>query len=163
KAANARRITMGLGLRQFTFSPDGRKLLAVKAKSQSQLWSFPTNLECLTARNAGRPLLANGFMDETPCPTPDGLALLVTSHRRGMQDIWRLTIGAANPKRLTNGSGNMYAPIVTPDGQWIAFNLLNQQGSYIHVMRPDGSDVHLLAPLLREKFSSAISRAWSPD
>jgi Tol biopolymer transport system component len=163
KKANAKRITSGLGIGEFTFGPDGRKLLAVKAKSQSQLWSFPTNLECLTARDAGRPLLANGFFDSTPCPTPDGLALLFTSNRRGNEDIWRLSFGAANPKRLTTGSGNARSPKVAPDGQWIAFSLLNEQGNYIHLMRPDGSNVHLLAPWLREEFTYVGVDNWSPD
>jgi Tol biopolymer transport system component len=78
-------------------------------------------------------------------------------------DIWKLRIGAANPVRLTNGAGNATCPKVAPDGQWIAFGLLDERGQYVYVMGPDGSNVHLLEPRLREKYTYAQAWDWSPD
>jgi Tol biopolymer transport system component len=163
KSTNARRLTSGLGISDFTIAPNGRKLLAVKAKSQSQLWSFPMSLKHLSDRTVGRPLLASGFNDCCPCATPDGLAVLFASNRRGNMDIWKLRFGEANPVRLTNGAGNANHPKVTPDGQWIAFGLLDESGQYAYVMSPDGSNVHLLEPRLREKYTYAVADDWSPD
>jgi serine/threonine protein kinase/Tol biopolymer transport system component len=163
KAGNSRRLTAGLGLSEFTLAPDGRKLLAVKAKSQSQLWTFAANLERLTDRTVGRSLLVSGSSDDTPFVTADGLAVLFTSSRRGNSDIWKISIGSGNPERLTFGPGNSYHPRAAPDGRWIALNLLNEQGWYVHVMDPGGSNVHLLAPWLREKFRFVLGWSWSRD
>jgi serine/threonine protein kinase/Tol biopolymer transport system component len=163
KSTNARRLTAGLGLSEFTLAPDGRRLLAVKDKSQSHLWTFPANLERLTDRTVGRPLFVSSSSETSPFATPDGLAVLFNSDRRGNSDIWRLPLGAANPERLTFGPGSCEHPIIAPDGKWIAFHHLDEHGRYVYLMRPDGRNVHLLAPRLREEFRSAQSWSWSGD
>src|SRR5262249_22992650 len=79
----ARRLTSALGLDEFAAGPGGRKFVAVRAKSQSRLWLFPTEPERLTDLTAGRSLTSEGFIDFGPSWTPDGRGILFASNRRG--------------------------------------------------------------------------------
>src|SRR5262249_51629757 len=72
KVGDARRLTSGQGITNFTFAPDGRRLIAVKSKSQARLWSFPTEGEQFTDLQSGKPLTAGGFTDAYPCWSADG-------------------------------------------------------------------------------------------
>jgi Tol biopolymer transport system component len=162
RAGKARRLTSALDITDFTFSPDGRKLLAVKNKSQSRLWAFPTAAARLTDLGAGRPLTTSGFLDAYPSWTHDGKALLFSSNRRGVSDLWKLTPGAT-ATRLTASPGNKEHARLSPDGRWIVFTLVNEQGEYLHAVRPDGSDLHPLAPGLTTRFTTAYHADWAPD
>jgi Tol biopolymer transport system component len=162
RAGRARRLTSALDLTDFTFSPDGGKVLTVKCKSQSRLWAFPTAAERLTELTAGRPLTSSGFHDVFPSWTSDGKALLFSSNRRGVSDLWRLTPGA-NATRLTASPGNKEHACLSPDGRWVVFTLVNEQGEYLYAVRPDGSDLHPLDPHLAERFTGAFHADWSPD
>src|SRR5439155_22777423 len=57
----ARRMTSGLGLAEYTFHPDGRKLIAAKQQNQSRVWSFPLTDQPLTDLKSGLPLTSSGF------------------------------------------------------------------------------------------------------
>jgi Tol biopolymer transport system component len=163
KAGKARRLTSALGVSEFTLGPDGRKLLAVKAKNQSRLWSFSMKPKRLTDLAAGKPLTAGDFYDWSPSLMPGGRSILFASNRRGTDDIWKLRLGSAHPVRLTTGPGRKYQPRMSPDGRWIVLGLIDERGGYLHLMRPDGSDLHLLEPKLAEKFSTVYNADWSPD
>jgi Tol biopolymer transport system component len=163
RSGKARRLTSALDLREYALSPDGRKLLAVKAKHQSKLWSFAATLERIRDLSAGQALTTGGFSDSTPCWMPDGKALLFMSNRRGSEDIWKLTLGTTNPVRLTRGPGSARMPEISPDGQWIALRVTNEKGTYVCVMRPDGSDLHPLVPQITEKFTYSALPGWSRD
>lgn len=163
RAGKARRLTAALGLREFALSANGRSLLAVKAKSQSRLWTFPTKAEPLTDLSAGKPLTSGGFTDSGPRLTPDEKAVVFSSNRRGSNDIWKLTLGETHPVRLTTGTGDRLIPRVSPDGRWIAFDIVDDSGRYPYIMRADGTDVHPLDSRLRERFRLASVEDWSPD
>jgi Tol biopolymer transport system component len=163
KSTNARQLTSGHHFAEFTVAPDGRRFLAVKSKRTRQLWVFPANLEILTDRAAGRPLLRAGFNGGCPRATPDGLALVFTSDAWGKNDICRLPFGAIDPERLTTGPGNKYFARVAPEGRWIAFSLLNEQGEYVYVMSSDGSNVHPLSAEQFELYTMTRPQDWSPD
>jgi serine/threonine protein kinase len=165
RTAPARRLTSALDLSDYSFSPDGRKLIIARGKSQSRLWSFASNLEHITELGLGRPLTSEGFLDMRPRWTKDGTALYFSSNRRGGTDVWRLTLGEAgrgisNP--LTAGPGKKIQASLSPDGRWIVVNLVDAKGQYLYLMRSDGSDLHLLEPKLAEKFSAAYAADWSP-
>jgi Tol biopolymer transport system component len=72
-------------------------------------------------------------------------------------------LGTTNPVRLTQGPGIARRPKISPDGQWLAFNLATEKGLYACVMRPDGSDPHPLVPQITEKFTVSEVATWSPD
>src|SRR5262245_46297115 len=79
RAGKAQRLTAAQDLIDFSLNPDGRKLLAVKSKSQSRLWAFPTASARLTDLSAGKPLTTGGFLDAYPSWTSDGKTLLFRS------------------------------------------------------------------------------------
>jgi Tol biopolymer transport system component len=112
---------------------------------------------------AGRPLTTAGFTDWGPRWTPEGNAVLFASDRRGNSDVWKITPGSANPAQLTTGLGQKGHACLSPDHHWIAFTVTNDQGEQLHVMRPDGTDVHLLYPRLLERFTGSYQPDWSPD
>src|SRR5581483_865159 len=66
-----RRLTSGLGLAEYTFHPDGHKLIATKQKYQAQLWSFPLTDQPLTDWKAGKQLTSAGFEDYSVAALPD--------------------------------------------------------------------------------------------
>lgn len=71
----------------------------------------------------------------------DGRHLLIHAGPEGDKNIFLVDVDAETAVQLTNG-GNNAASSFSPDGQWIAFNSLRNNGQAdIFIMRPDGSDV----------------------
>ena len=164
RAGKARRLTAAQDLIDFSLHPEGRKLLAVKSKSQSRLWVFPTASARLTDLSAGKPLTTGGFLDAYPSWMPDGKALLFSSNRRGVTDVWKLIPGpGATPTRLTTSRDNKEHARLSPDGRWVVFTLVGEQGEYLYAVRHDGSDLHSLVPRQTERFTTAYHADWAPD
>jgi Tol biopolymer transport system component len=164
RAGKARRLTAAQDLIDFSLNPEGRKLLAVKSKSQSRLWAFPTASARLTDLSAGKPLTTGGFLDAYPSWTPDGKALLFSSNRRGVTDVWKLIPGpGATLTRLTTSRGNKEHARLSPDGRWVVFTLVGEQGEHLYAVRHDGSALHPLVPRQTERFTTAYHADWAPD
>lgn len=73
--------------------------------------------------------------------SPDGKYLLIYAGPPGDKNIFLVNVLEETAAQLTNG-GNNAASSFSPDGQWIAFNSLRNNGQAdIFIMRPDGSDV----------------------
>jgi Tol biopolymer transport system component len=81
-----------------------------------------------------------------------------------VRDLWKLALTpGARPKQLTRGPGNKEHARLSPDGRWVVFTLVNDQGEYLHAVRPDGSDLHPLRPGLAAEFTTAYHADWVPD
>ncbi len=65
--------------------------------------------------------------------------------------------------RLTQAPGAEQRPRISPGREWIAFDLVSKQGQFVHVMRADGSDIHILMPELSEQFAGVCCTDWHPD
>jgi TolB protein len=73
--------------------------------------------------------------------SPDGKQLLIYAGPVGDRNIFLINVLEETAVQLTNG-GNNAASSFSPDGQWIAFNSLRNNGQAdIFIMRPDGTDV----------------------
>jgi TolB protein len=73
--------------------------------------------------------------------SPDGKYLLIYAGPPGDKNIFLVNVQQETAAQLTNG-GNNAASSFSPDGQWIAFNSLRNNGQAdIFIMRPDGTDV----------------------
>jgi Tol biopolymer transport system component len=156
-------LTSGQHFVDFTFAPNGRKLIAVRSKSKANLWSFPTTqTEPYHDLLKGKRLTESEFTDAYPSWSADGKLLLFSSNRRGPSDLW--TLGPASALgRLTNSPGNKEHPCLSPKGNWIAFTHVDEKGEFLHVMRNDASGDHLLDPRLQEQYRAAYHADWSPD
>jgi Tol biopolymer transport system component len=163
KAGEARRLTQALDAGEFALSPDGRKVLATRGKTRFKIWSGPTTVERHSDLASGSQLIAGDFYYGYPHLTADGKTLLFSSGQQGNTEIWKLTIGAPRPVRLTSGPGLKDSASLSPNGNWVALTVINELGEYVHLMHPDGSDLHPLRPDLREKFSTVYWADWSPD
>jgi serine/threonine protein kinase len=156
-------LTSGQHFVDFTFAPNGRKLIAVRSKSKANLWSFPIQTEPHHDLLKGKRLTESEFTDAYPSWSADGKLLLFSSNRRGPSDLWTLVPGTALPGRLTNSPGNKEHPCLSPKGNWIAFTRVDEKGEFLHVMSNDGSGDHLLDPRLRERYAAVYHADWSPD
>jgi len=163
KADKARRLTQALDAGEFTLSPNGRKILATRGKNPWKLWSGTTQVDRHTDLAAGSQLIAGDFFYGSPRWTPNGKSLLLSSNQRGNVEIWKLDVGAARPVRLTTGPGNKVDATLSRDGSWIALTVIDEQGEYVHLMRPDGTDLRPLRPDLSERFTTVYGADWSPD
>jgi serine/threonine protein kinase/Tol biopolymer transport system component len=162
-------LTSALDLSDYSFSPDERKLVVAKGKSQCRLWSFPTDRDRLTDLALGRPLTSVGFMDVRPSWFQDGESIFFSSNRRGSIDLWKVTPGAAEapdriptPVRVTRGSGKKIQASLSPDKRWIVVNIVDEKGEYLYLMHQDATELHLLDPHLAEKYGTAYAADWSP-
>ena len=89
--------------------------------------------------------------------------MVFQSNRRGSLDIWSKPSPSGALTRLTDAPGAEQRPRPSPDGQWIAFDVIDSSGEYVHVMRRDGSGIRILDEAWRKQFSMTCCAAWSPD
>ena len=99
----------------------------------------------------------------TPWPTPDPLAtggsVIFSMRRDGNSDIYVLTIGRAEPVRLTNNPADDIDPAWSPDGQRIAFSSKRDGNWELYTL-------NLQSGVLRRVTNSMAydsSPRWSPD
>ena len=159
KEAEPVRITSGLDATAFAVSGDGRSMLAVKEKSTSTIWTFPSAPKRIDQLSQGTPVTTGDFRDGRPRWSADDREVFLESNRRGSVNIWKAGAAGGAPVRLTTGVGLEMRPRPSTDGRWVAFD---HDGNWTWLMRPDGSGVHAPADW-EARFSNVCCSAWSPD
>jgi Tol biopolymer transport system component len=112
-------------------------------------------------------LTDNALNDWGPAWSPDGRQIAYVSSRDGNDEIYVMSVDAANcpalacdktPERLTYNSTMDSAPAWSPDGRYIAFQSERDGHSEIYLMRSDGSNLQRLT------FGKADNRfpVWGP-
>ena len=157
-----RRVTSGLALTEYTFNPDGHKLIATRQKNHSQLWSFPLSDGPLTDLKAGKQLTSGGFEDQSVAMLPDG-GLVFQSTRRGKVDIWRTSVDGSAPLRLTKRKEETNYPKPHPSRHWIAMVLVADNERQPWIMRADGGSAQQLFDALPADVSEVYLEGWAPD
>ncbi len=121
------------------WSPDGKTIAF--AMSTTQLFEY--DLFLIQADGSQPPRQLNtGLLGITGSLdwSPDGKSLLISAGPPGDKDIFRLDLAANIITRLTYG-GNNNSPSFSPDGNWVAYNSLRNDGQAdIYIIRADGSD-----------------------
>jgi len=153
------RLTSGLDASAFTVSADGRRMLAVKEKSTTTIWSFPTKVARVDSVAIGSPLTTGDVRDNRPRWSSDEKDIFFESTRKGSLDVWKMQASGGVPSRLTTGGGVEHRPRPSPDGQWVAFD---NDGNMVWLMRPDGTGAHA-ATDWRSRYILACCAGWSPD
>lgn len=117
-------------------SPDG-SLLVISDQSQgdrqSRIYTLPIagGTPKLVTPNA--PSYWHGW-------SPDGKTLAYCAQRNGDFDIYTISVGGGEEKRLTTAKGLDDGPEYSPDGKFIYFNSERTGRMQIWRMRPDGSE-----------------------
>jgi gamma-glutamyltranspeptidase len=93
-------------------------------------------------------LTSGSPVDREPAWMPDGTAIVFTSDRSGVSDLWRVGVGAAGPagepQRITNGAEWEGEPTVSPAGDIV---FVRGAGALARLVRrtPDGAERVLTA------------------
>lgn len=75
-------------------------------------------------------------------------------------DIYKVSIDGGDAARVTEGMGYDSQPVVSPDGQWLAFVSDRAGADNLWISRLDGSDARKLSSGRQNGF---VSPAWTPD
>ena len=102
------------GLDGIAFAPDGRVVYTSRAGGNPNLWI--TNAD----GTGQHQLTADAHINVTPAVSPDGRYVVFGSDRAGAQNIWRVDMSGANPKRLTTGMSDQ-KPHCSPDSRWVVY------------------------------------------
>ena len=155
---------------QATFSPDGQRLVVVKAEGDYEsagpgsttLWVMSTD------GSEPRELTRGDVLDEDPDWSTDGSSIVfVRAYYDGERYIRSIAMAPAeggNPAELFSaGEDPLDQPVWSPDGQTIAFvrSVYTQSGDVattVWTMAADGSDAQPLAEL-----PHIASLDWHPD
>jgi TolB protein len=97
-----------------------------------------------------------GTVGSSPSFSPDGTQLVVDSPNGGLSVVDTST---GDARTLTTGNLNILRAQWSPDGAWIAYVDDEVPPAVIRLVRPDGSDDHVVV----RNFSSDSGFAWSPD
>jgi Tol biopolymer transport system component len=94
-----------------------------------------------------------------PSLSPDNKEIVYVSNIHGRDDIYRISIEAKEPIRLTSQGENNRLPCWSPDGNWIAYASMRGQNRDIMLMRSDGSESRAITT----SDSDDTMPAWMPD
>ncbi len=107
-----------------------------------------------------------------PSWSPDGATMYFSGnlsqdweHEWRQSAVYALDVASGATRQLTDRSGSESGPLVSPDGEWVAFTGIHLvEQTYIerqlYVMRTDGSDMRSVTPALDRSPSGA---RWSHD
>ena len=88
--------------------------------------------------------------------TPDGQTIIFDL----LGDLYSLPMSGGRATRITSGLGFDSQPVVSPDGEWLAFISDRSGSNNLWIVKPDGSDARKLSD---DSHWGAISPAWMPD
>jgi serine/threonine-protein kinase len=136
-------------------SPDGRRVAAVIAEQDAQIWLYDLSRETLTR------LTFEGSVNLNPVWTPDSQRIAFLSSKEGPQNIfWQRADGSGGLERLTTSEYTQIPTSWSPDGQLLAFAEINPTTGYdIWVLRLSDRKAQ---PFLRTPFLESVPR-FSPD
>jgi serine/threonine protein kinase len=153
------RVTSGLGVRWYSVTDGGRRILATRDTTSSHLWTLPVRSTPLADLSEARRLTSGEARDSQGRWAPDGSVVFIST-RRGGYDVWRLPPGEKTPVQLTN-TGNAEYPIIAPSGRWIGFD--EYSGGMLFAMRPDGGASHIIDETWPRRFRFVCCADWSPS
>lgn len=121
---------------------------------------------------APRQVTSGDFSHNSPSWTPGGESILFTSDRTGNADldpnneqIYEIDVESSDLTRITDKRGPHGNPVVSPDGNLIAFTgyedqFLGYQLTALYIMNRDGSGIRKISDLVEQDISSIT---WAAD
>lgn len=86
-----------------------------------------SNFDIVGEDGTGRIKFAEEASLEGPTVARDGLKVAFASDRSGKKNIWIANLDGSDPRLLTNGDSDNL-PSFSPDGRWLVYMSLNEQG-----------------------------------
>jgi TolB protein len=146
-------ITSGGTDRDPAWSPNGEKIAFARS-----LDGRSSRLYTMNADGSAVMPLTNEVAAE-PAWSPDGTRIAFTSTRGGNSDIWVVSAGGGDLRRLTSTGAHDFAPAWSPDGTTIAFASVRNGNTDIYAIRVDGTS----QTQLTDHPAADLDPAWSPD
>lgn len=140
------------------WSPDGNHIVM-------SAWDFSNNdmdLVLVDVDGGGLTKLTNtsDVFEQWPTWSPDSQFVIYSaSSLNGTEDIYRININTGQKTRLTTNAANDGLPVISPDGEKIAFVSDRDGNSEIYVMNANGSG----QTRITVSTGSDAFPAWSPD
>ena len=145
-------LTVGVGMRRATFSPDGTKLAYSRGRLVGNVWRVPILRERPASWADAEQITLDQAHTGLGDVSPDGRRLLVNSDRSGNRDLWVLPAeGGAMTLLTTNARLGTWSP----DGREILFDSRRGGTFGIWVMPAEGGPARHL--------TSGSRGEWSPD
>ena len=146
------------GLERFTSlaaSDSGKRLVATMGTQRSSLWRIQVNTDKVAQQAQRLRVSTRG----STSPRRAGSALLYISSSESGSGIWR-SDGESSSEIWSPARGTVVGSLaVAPDGRRIAFAVLRDGTTQLHIGNAEGTDMRPLAQQLRVHGSPA----WSPD
>jgi len=133
-----------------SMSADGRKLITIKGDTSSSIWRYlPTSKGLNQLTDESRNLEGFGGLIERP-----DKSLIYTRNEAKQSQIWMANADGKEPRSLFTEEGYSSAPVVTPDGRFMVFNLQKNKEKTSQLWRSDSSGKNAV-PLTEEKTDCA--------
>ena len=162
----------GAELQQLTFgetgdeSPDvdrNGRIVVSRKHMEFDIWKFPVDGDAAENVRRGERITHQTGQVQTPTPDPTDREMVYLSDSGGHGNLWVLPLSGGTRRQITfekDPNIVMGVPIWSPDGKLITFatsrSSNDARGVGYWLVRPDGSDLHLLVP-------SGAWAAWSGD
>lgn len=152
---NLVKISAGLAVKRFVWSPDGQQILLVASVEGGGYDLYlvgvdstePAKLITIPVNSVLRPVWS-----------PDSKRLAFTNFLVG-DGIYLLDVDSATLTHLTNSSDVQSNPVWSPDGKWLAYF---GASSEVYLVDPEGgTPLQLTNDMLSD--AAPLSIAWSPD
>jgi len=139
------------------WTPDGSDVVFRKTIADGGVAIFSASAE----RGVIRQITDAALRPKEPDMSPDGMRMLFSSLEHGIPELWIMDFEDGRQHRIPGSPEWGMAPVWAPDGQRIAFGLLDPSSftARIHVMDADGSDDAVLTP----PGETSEYPCWSPD
>jgi Tol biopolymer transport system component len=151
------RLTSGLDrYTSLATSADGRRLVATLATPKRTLWRMRI-AEPSTGASAAAPISLTTSVGFSPRLGPN--YLLYVSTTGTSESIWKLANGDSTELWSSQGARVFGGPAISPDGQHIAFSVLQLGKPHLYVMQANGTNARVVANSL----DLIGDPAWTPD
>jgi eukaryotic-like serine/threonine-protein kinase len=145
--------------RTLSISPDGKRVAVERTDSQTQnrdIWVLDA------ASGATTRFTSDPGWDAFPTWSPDGKAIVFTSNRSGVYNLYRKgSSGAGNEELLYQSTEGKGPNSWSPDGRFLIYYSLGQP-THLRLLAVDGAADRKPTPLVDPQFSSVTGR-FSPD
>lgn len=152
-------VTVGVGIREATISPDGTRMAYSKGGLVANVWRVPIlDDRPATWADAEQITFDEAYVEMVDV-SPDGARLLVSSDRGGNPDIWALPADGGEMHQLTTDPTPDWWPRWSPDGQQIVFFAYRSGNRDIWVMPVKGGPARQVTTHEARDWWPT----WSPD